>query len=128
MVVSAVLIFCQAFFFNSLYYKYPLILADMGVAENDGTVLFYAVGMYMIQLSIVSFLGPVLIGPLFDTVGRRRMCLLTCKICFYYSRFIWYLIDYLVQCGSNSESSTYSDGYSIFGLITCSFFSKFDCK
>ena len=37
MVVSAILIFCQAFFFNSLYYKYPLILADHGVAEDDGT-------------------------------------------------------------------------------------------
>lgn len=79
MIVSAVLIFSQAFFFNSLYYKYPLILADHGVPQEDGTQPHYLVGKYMIQLSIVSFLGPLFFGKLFDTVGRRIMCLLTCN-------------------------------------------------
>lgn len=79
MIVSAALIFSQAFFFNSLYYKYPLILAAHGVEETDGTSHLIVVGKYMIQLSIVSFLGPVCFGKLFDTIGRRIMCLATCK-------------------------------------------------
>jgi len=79
MIVSAVLIFCQAFFFNSLYYKYPLILEERGIAQSDGTIAPTLVGKYMIQLSVVSFLGPVIFGKLFDTVGRRLMCLITCN-------------------------------------------------
>ncbi len=33
----------------------------------------------MIPLSLASFCGPIIIGPWFDKIGRKKMTLITCK-------------------------------------------------
>jgi len=36
------------------------------------------VGYYMIPISFASFIGTLIFGPLFDTIGRRKMIVFTC--------------------------------------------------
>ena len=57
----------QAFFYNAIFFTYALVLARFyGVADER-------VGYYIFPFAIGNFLGPLLLGRLFDTVGRRVM-------------------------------------------------------
>jgi len=57
----------QAFFYNAVMFTYGLVLLRYyGVRAEH-------VGLYLIPLSLGNFLGPLLMGSLFDSVGRRRM-------------------------------------------------------
>jgi MFS family permease len=61
----------QAFFYNAIFFTYALILTDFyGVA-------FSHVGWYILPFAIGNFLGPLLLGRLFDTRGRRPMIAFT---------------------------------------------------
>jgi MFS family permease len=61
----------QAFFYNAVFFTYALVLTDFyGVGADK-------VGLYILPFAAGNFLGPVLLGPLFDTVGRRPMISLT---------------------------------------------------
>ncbi|MDB5512684.1 MAG: sugar transport protein, partial [Enterovirga sp.] len=57
----------QAFFYNAIFFTYALVLTDFyGIGADK-------VGLYILPFAVGNFLGPVLLGPLFDTVGRRPM-------------------------------------------------------
>jgi MFS family permease len=57
----------QAFFYNAIFFTYALVLARFyGVAEER-------VGYYIFPFALGNFLVPLLLGHLFDTVGRRVM-------------------------------------------------------
>jgi MFS family permease len=57
----------QAFFYNAVMFTYGLVLLRYyGVRPEH-------IGLYLIPLSLGNFLGPLLMGRFFDTVGRRRM-------------------------------------------------------
>jgi MFS family permease len=57
----------QAFFYNAIFFTYALILTDFyGVASDQ-------IGWYLLPFAAGNFLGPVLLGRLFDTKGRRTM-------------------------------------------------------
>ena len=57
----------QAFFYNAIFFTYALVLIRFhGVDEAR-------VGLYIFPFAIANFLGPLMLGPLFDLVGRRRM-------------------------------------------------------
>ena len=57
----------QAFFYNGVSFSYPLVLRDyFGVADDR-------VGLYVLAMAVANLLGPLLLGTLFDTVGRRVM-------------------------------------------------------
>ena len=57
----------QAFFYNAIFFTYALVLTKFyGVASGD-------VGWYILPFAAGNFLGPVLLGRLFDTLGRRVM-------------------------------------------------------
>jgi MFS family permease len=57
----------QAFLYNSVFFTFSLVLATFyGVASSN-------VGYYLIAFAIGNFLGPLLLGRLFDVVGRRVM-------------------------------------------------------
>ncbi len=57
----------QAFLYNAVFFTFSLVLGTFyGVASND-------VGYYLIAFAIGNFLGPLLLGRLFDVVGRRIM-------------------------------------------------------
>jgi len=61
-----VLMASQAFFYNAIFFTYALVLTTFyGVAAES-------VGYYIFPFAIGNFLGPLLLGQLFDTVGRRR--------------------------------------------------------
>lgn len=66
-VLGLVLIASQAFFYNGISFTYPLVLTRyFNVAAN-------ATGAYVLCMAVANFLGPLVLGHLFDTVGRRVM-------------------------------------------------------
>ena len=69
--VGLSLMAAQAFFYNAIFFTYALILTDFyGIAADR-------VGWYLLPFAAGNFLGPVLIGRLFDTRGRRPMIAFT---------------------------------------------------
>ena len=65
--LALVLMVAQAFLFNAVFFSYGLVLVRFhGVSEG-------ATGGYLVTLAASNFLGPLLLGPLFDTLGRRVM-------------------------------------------------------
>jgi MFS family permease len=57
----------QAFCYNAIFFTYALILTRYeGVAVKD-------VGWFILPFAIGNFLGPLILGSLFDTVGRKVM-------------------------------------------------------
>jgi MFS family permease len=66
-VLGFVLMAAQAFFYNAIFFSYALVLKRFyGVPS-------VAVGWYMLPFALGNFLGPLLLGPLFDTLGRKPM-------------------------------------------------------
>jgi MFS family permease len=66
-ILAAVLLTAQAFLFNAVFFSYGLVLTTFhGVSEHS-------TGLYLLPLAVSNFLGPVLLAPLFDIVGRRTM-------------------------------------------------------
>jgi MFS family permease len=64
----------QAFFYNSIFFSYSLILTKFfRVAPQD-------VGRYLLPFAIGNFLGPLLLGRAFDAVGRKTMIAITYAI------------------------------------------------
>ncbi len=66
-VLGFTLMVTQAFFYNAVFFTYGLVL-----------LRYYDVpaphlGLYLVPLALGNFLGPVLLGRLFDTVGRKPM-------------------------------------------------------
>ena len=61
----------QAFFYNAIFFTYALVLTDFYAIPADH------VGWYLLPFAAGNFLGPVLLGRLFDTVGRRPMIAIT---------------------------------------------------
>ncbi len=69
--VGLALMSAQAFFYNAIFFTYALVLTDFfGIAA-------YQVGWYILPFAVGNFLGPVLLGRLFDTIGRRPMIFFT---------------------------------------------------
>ncbi len=65
--VGLTLMAAQAFFYNAIFFTYALVLTKFyGVASAE-------VGWYILPFAVSNFLGPVLLGRLFDTLGRRVM-------------------------------------------------------
>jgi MFS family permease len=65
--VGLSLMAAQAFFYNAIFFTYALILTDFyGVPSGR-------VGWYILPFAAGNFLGPVVLGRLFDTLGRRFM-------------------------------------------------------
>jgi MFS family permease len=57
----------QAFFYNAIFFTYALVLARFYGVPDD------RVGYYIFPFALGNFLGPLILGHLFDTVGRRAM-------------------------------------------------------
>ncbi|GJD67492.1 Inner membrane metabolite transport protein YdjE [Methylobacterium gnaphalii] len=69
--VGLALMIAQAFFYNALFFTYALVLERFyGVPGGH-------VGWYLLPFALGSFLGPLLLGRLFDTIGRRPMIAFT---------------------------------------------------
>jgi MFS family permease len=69
--LSFVLMSTQAFFYNAIFFTYALVLMRFySVPEQN-------VGGYLLPFALGNVLGPVLLGHLFDTIGRKQMITLT---------------------------------------------------
>jgi MFS family permease len=70
-VVGLTLMIAQAFFYNAIFFTFALVLSDFyGIASDQ-------VGWYILPFAVGNFLGPLLLGRLFDTLGRRLMIAFT---------------------------------------------------
>jgi MFS family permease len=57
----------QALFYNAIFFTYALVLARFyGVPDEH-------VGYYIFPFALGNFLGPLVLGRFFDSVGRRKM-------------------------------------------------------
>src|SRR5205823_4561269 len=73
-VLGLTLMAAQAFFYNAIFFTYALVLTRFyGVADER-------VGYYIFPFAIGNFFGPLLLGRLFDSVGRRFMIALTYSV------------------------------------------------
>jgi MFS family permease len=65
--VGLCLMASQAFFYNAIFFTYALVLTAFYGIRSD------QVGWYILPFAAGNFLGPLFLGRLFDTVGRRVM-------------------------------------------------------
>jgi MFS family permease len=65
--VGLALMAAQAFFYNAIFFTYALVLSDFYAVPADH------VGWYILPFAAGNFFGPLLLGRLFDTIGRRIM-------------------------------------------------------
>jgi MFS family permease len=87
--VGLCLMASQAFFYNAIFFTYALVLtAFFGVRSDQ-------VGWYILPFAVGNFLGPLLLGRLFDTVGRRVMIATTYAV----SGLLLALTGYLFAAG-----------------------------
>jgi MFS family permease len=65
--VGLALMTAQAFFYNAIFFTYALVLTDFyGIPAGD-------IGWYILPFAAGNVLGPIVLGHLFDTIGRRVM-------------------------------------------------------
>jgi MFS family permease len=66
-VLGLVLMSSQAFFYNAIFFTYALVLTQFyGVPSGS-------IGWYILPFALGNFCGPLLLGPLFDRIGRKPM-------------------------------------------------------
>jgi MFS family permease len=69
--VCLALMAAQAFFYNAIFFTYALVLTTFyGIPSQH-------VGWYILPFAAGNVLGPILLGRLFDTIGRRPMIAFT---------------------------------------------------
>src|SRR5260370_37771371 len=69
--VGLAVMVAQSFFYKAISFTFALVLTDFyGIASDQ-------VGWYLLPFAAGNFLGPLLLGRLFDTLGRRIMIALT---------------------------------------------------
>ncbi|MGY3620215.1 MFS transporter [Bradyrhizobium sp. USDA 10063] len=90
--VGLVLMSAQAFFYNAIFFTFALVLTDFfGIPASH-------VGWYILPFAAGNFLGPLVLGRLFDTLGRRTMITLTYGV----SGLLLALSGYLFSIGALS--------------------------
>ncbi len=70
-VLGLTLMVAQAFFYNSIFFSYSLILTQFFSVRPE------RVGLYLLPFAVGNFLGPLVLGRAFDAVGRKAMIVTT---------------------------------------------------
>ena len=65
--VGLTLMAAQAFFYNAIFFTYALVLGNFYNTPAD------RIGWYILPFAAGNVLGPILLGRLFDTIGRKVM-------------------------------------------------------
>ncbi|HEY4113754.1 MAG TPA: MFS transporter, partial [Rhizomicrobium sp.] len=66
-ILGLTLMATQAFFYNAIFFTYALVLTRFyGIPEAE-------IGWFILPFAAGNFFGPLILGPLFDTVGRKAM-------------------------------------------------------
>ena len=66
-VLGATLMITQSFLYNATFFTYASVLVSFFGVPKNGTAV------YLIPFAIGNLLGPLVLGPLFDKLGRRQM-------------------------------------------------------
>ncbi|MCW2632776.1 MAG: arabinose efflux permease family protein, partial [Pseudonocardia sp.] len=66
-VLGASLMISQSFLYNAIFFTYTLVLGKFYGVPSESTPI------YLIAFAVGNLAGPLLIGHLFDTVGRKTM-------------------------------------------------------
>jgi MFS family permease len=64
-ILGATLMITQSFLYNAIFFTYGLVLSQFFGVKNTS--------LYFIPFAVGNLLGPLLLGPLFDSVGRKAM-------------------------------------------------------
>ncbi len=66
-VLGLVLMTAQAFFYNAIFFTYAMVLGRFFAVPPE------KVGLYLVPFALSNFFGPLILGRLFDTWGRKPM-------------------------------------------------------
>lgn len=66
-ILGGTLMITQSFLYNAIFFTYALVLTKFYHVSND------AVPLYGLAFAVGNLAGPLLLGHLFDTLGRRKM-------------------------------------------------------
>jgi MFS family permease len=119
-----ILMASQAFFYNGIFYTYTLVLQTFYHISKE------AVGLFLIPLSVASFLGPLVLGKYFDSWSRRRMIALTFALSgilliitavnfitnylsFVFQQFLWFITFFVASPAASSAHLTISEIFPI---------------
>ena len=100
--VGLCLMAAQAFFYNAIFFTYALILTEFYRTPSD------QVGWYIMPFAAGNVLGPLLLGRLFDTIGRKIMIASTYAL----SGAALAVTAYLFGEGRSPRRSSLSPGWS----------------
>ncbi|MBG0737857.1 MFS transporter [Paeniglutamicibacter antarcticus] len=65
--VAFVMMVTQSFLYNAIFFTYALVLQNFYGTSPSSTQYFF------FPFAIGNLIGPLVLGPLFDTIGRRKM-------------------------------------------------------
>jgi MFS family permease len=123
-ILGATLMITQSFLYNAIFFTYALVLTKFyGVSATS-------VPLYGLAFSIGNLIGPLLLAPLFDTVGRRRMIsgtyilsgILLAASAFLFDNgsldatsqtFVWCVIFFFASAGASAAYLTVSETWPI---------------
>jgi MFS family permease len=57
----------QSFFYNAVFFTYGLVLAHFFKVKSE------RVSIYILPLALSNFIGPLILGRFFDSIGRKKM-------------------------------------------------------
>jgi MFS family permease len=57
----------QSFFYNAVFFTYALVMVEFYGVRSE------SVGWYVLPLALGNFVGPLVLGRWFDTIGRKPM-------------------------------------------------------
>lgn len=119
-VLGLSLMIAQAFFYNAIFFTYALLL-----------IRFYnvpagRVGLYILPFALGNVLGPILLGHLFDSIGRKPMIALTYSLSGIFLSIVgwmfvagkltamtqsiaWTIIFFIASCAASSAYLTVSE-------------------
>jgi len=65
--LGLVLMVGQSFFYNAVFFTYGLVLAHFFKVKSE------RVSIYILPLALSNFVGPLILGRFFDSIGRKKM-------------------------------------------------------
>jgi MFS family permease len=66
-IYGATLMITQSFLYNAIFFTYTIVLLKFYGVNGESTPI------YFVAFAVGNFLGPLMLGHLFDTVGRKKM-------------------------------------------------------
>ena len=69
--LGVVLMTTQSFMYNAISFTYPFVLTKFYAVPSS------SIGLYILPFALGNFLGPLLLGRFFDTIGRKPMITFT---------------------------------------------------